>query len=102
MSSVAINNAPVPIVATNFRRIGKNTLVGSADLHVSKWRFTFYGALWHRKGDQEWISLPAREWTGQDGKRVFAALGKFSSQGDARHFSEAAVEAIKLIAGEQR
>jgi protein gp37 len=89
-----------PIIASNWRPIRRNTLIGSADLHVRKWRFTFYGALWHRKGEREWISLPAREWTGADGKRVFSALSKFSSHGDARRFSETAIEAIKRIAGE--
>ena len=57
--------------------------------------------LWHRKGDQEWVSLPARQWIGTDGKPVFTALGKFSSHGDARRFSEAAIEAIWLTAGGQ-
>jgi hypothetical protein len=84
-------NAPPLIVATNFRRSGKGTLV-----YVTKWRFHFYGTLWHRKGDQEWISLAAREWTGPDGKRVFSVLGKF----DTHRFSEAAIAAIRRIAGD--
>jgi hypothetical protein len=89
-----------PIVASNWKPINKNTLVGSADIYVTRWRFRFYGVLWHRKGDQEWISLPAKEWTGADGKRVFTALGKFENHGDQRRFSEAAIVAIKQIAGE--
>lgn len=97
--SAAAAYAP-PIIASNWRPIRRNSLIGSADLYVRKWRFTFYGALWHRKGEREWISLPAREWTGTDGKRVFSALGKFSRHGDARRFSEPAIEAIKRIAGE--
>ena len=52
----------------------------------------------HRKGEHDWIALPAREWTDAEGKRVFTVLGKFSSHGDARRFSEAAIAAIKLIA----
>ena len=87
------------IVASNFKPIGKKTLVGSADLFVSKWRFTFVGCLWHRNGEFEWISLPAKEWTGPDGKKIYTALGKFSSHDDTRRFSEAAIAAIKLIAG---
>ena len=85
------------IVASNFKPIGKKTLVGSADLFVSKWHFTFFGCLWHRKGELEWISLPAKEWTGPDGKKIYTALGKFSSHDDTRRFSEAAIAAIKLI-----
>jgi hypothetical protein len=86
------------IVASNFKTIGKGTLVGSADLFVTKWRFTFFGCLWHRKGEQEWISLPAKEWTNLDGKKIYTALGRFSSHDDTRRFSEAAIAAIKLIA----
>jgi hypothetical protein len=89
-----------PIVASNYRPIGKGTLVGSANLYVTKWRFHFYGVLLHRKGDSEWIAFPAREWTAQDGKRVFSALGKFETHGDARRFSEMAIAAIRRVAGD--
>ena len=87
------------IVASNFKPIGKRTLVGSADLFVSKWHFTIFGCLSHRKGEFEWISLPAKEWIGPDGKKIYTALGKFSSHDDTRRLSEAAIAAIKLIAG---
>jgi len=91
------NAALPPIEARNFRRIGRGTLVGSADLYVRKWRFWFYGALWHRKGDREWISFPAREWVDRDGERNFFALGKFETHGDAVRFSAAAIAAIKQL-----
>jgi len=91
--------APPPIVASNWRPVGKNTLVGAADLTVTKWRFTFRGCLWHRKGEREWISFPAKEWTDKDGNRKFSSLGEFVSHGDARRFSELAIAAIKQIAG---
>jgi hypothetical protein len=91
--------APPPIVATTYRPIGKGTLIGSVDLYVTKWRYQFYGALWHRKGEREWVSFPAREWTDPNGERKFSPLGKFRNHGDARRFSEAAIAAIRLIAG---
>jgi hypothetical protein len=99
-SNMNIPSTPLPsIVASNYKAIGKNTLIGSADLYVTKWRFHFYGALWHRKGEREWISLPAREWTDKDGKRAFSALGQFENHGDQARFNEAAIAAIRLIAG---
>jgi hypothetical protein len=101
MSAPDTDGAPAPpIVASNWRTIGKGTLVGSADLTVSKWRFRFRECLWHRKGNDEWISFPRREWTDQDGKRKFADLGEFVNHGDKRRFSEAAIAAIRLIAGD--
>jgi hypothetical protein len=46
------------------------------------------------------ISLPAREWTDAEGRRVFTAPGKFNSHPDACRFSEATIAAIKKIAGD--
>jgi hypothetical protein len=92
------NTALPSIIAYNFKPIHKGTLIGSADLLVTKRRFNFYGALWHRKGDREWIFLLAREWARADCKHGFSALGKFSTPGDARRFSTLAIEAIKRIA----
>jgi hypothetical protein len=88
------------IVASNYKPIGKKTLVGSADIYVTQWRFWFYGVLWHRKGELEWISLPAREWTDKGGKRAFSALGKFDNHGDQIRFNQSAVAAIKRIIGD--
>ena len=53
------------IVAANFKRLDKNTLIGSADLTVVRWKLTFRGCLWFRKGSKEWINFPGREWTRQ-------------------------------------
>jgi hypothetical protein len=89
-----------PIIASNYRPIGKGTLVGSVDLYVTKWRFHFYGALWHKEGKSQWISFPARQWHDDSGKTHYVALGKFDAHDDARRFSEAAIAAIRLIAGD--
>jgi len=91
-------NVPPPIIASNYRSIGKNTSVGRADLTVTKWRFTFKGCLWHREGEREWVNFPSREWTDQDGNRRFSNLGEFVNDGDARRFQEAALAAIRQIA----
>ena len=32
-----------PIIASNWRPIGKGTLVGTADLYIVKWRTDFFG-----------------------------------------------------------
>src|SRR5215472_11591852 len=91
--------SPSPSIFTsNYCPIDESTLVQSADLYAPKRCFTFYGALWHRKGDQEWLAYSAHEWTDNDGNRQFTAQGRFSSHGDQRRFSEAAIAAIKLAA----
>jgi hypothetical protein len=88
------------IVATNLKLINKNTLVGSVDLTVTKWRFTFRGCLWHRKGESEWIAFPAKEWTNQDGNRKFTNLCEFINHGDQRRFKEMALAAIRELAAQ--
>jgi hypothetical protein len=75
------------IVATNLKLINKNTLVVTVDLTVTKWRFTFRDCLWHRKGNDEWVAFPAKEWTDRDAKRKFANLCEFINHGDARRFN---------------
>jgi hypothetical protein len=91
--------APPAIVARNWKAIGKNTLVGSADVIIVKWHLVFKSVCWHRKGDREWIGLPAREWTDRDGKRQFADVIGFINHGTARGFREAALAAIREFAG---
>jgi len=79
--------------------IGKNTLICSFDLTVTKWRFVFHGCMLHRKGSREWIAFPAREWIDREGNRKFAALGDFVNNRDARLFRKAALEAVHRLVG---
>jgi hypothetical protein len=88
------------ITASNLKSINKGSVVCVADITVTKWRFTFCGCLYCRKGDREWISLPSKEWTDKQGKRRFTPLGEFRNNGDAARFSEAAIAAIKAAAGD--
>lgn len=85
------------LVASNLRRIGKNTLVGTVDLEVPAWRIRFKGCLWHRKGGKEWIAFPSREWL-RDGQRHFADLVQFTDRTVHDRFQEAALAAVHAIA----
>lgn len=81
------------IVASNLRRIGKNTLIGSVDLEIPAWRLRFKGCLWHRKGDKEWIAFPAKEWL-KDGERRFNDIIEFSDRSIHDRFQAAALAAV--------
>jgi hypothetical protein len=90
--------APLAIVASNYRPIGKNTLVASVDLTIRKWGFVFRGCLWHRRGEHEWINFPAKELIDQAGTRKFSNLGEFINHEDARQFQGAALAAVHELA----
>jgi hypothetical protein len=93
---------PLPsIVASNFKRIDKNTLIASADLYVTKWRLTIYGVLWFRKGEKEWVGFPSKEWTDATGAKKYFPFAKFESRDDQDRFNEMAIAAIRQIAGDQ-
>jgi hypothetical protein len=90
---------PPPIIASNLKRIGKNTLIGTVDLTVPRWRITFRSCLWHRRGDKEWIAFGAREWTDRSGSRQFADLIQFTDRNVHDRFQTAALDAVHAIAG---
>jgi hypothetical protein len=94
----AAPDIPPPAVANNCRPIGKGKLLGAADITVTKWRFVFYGCLYHRKGEREWISFPGKEWIDKDGHRKFSNLCEFINHGDAKRFREVALEAVQALA----
>ena len=76
--------APAAIIARNWKAINKSTIVGSADVIVVRWHLLLKGCRWHRKGDKEWLGLPAREWPDKDGNRQFADVIGFVNHGTAR------------------
>lgn len=82
------------IVASNLRRLNRNTLQGTVDLEVTAWRIKFCGCLWHRRDGREWIAFPGREWTGQDGRRQFANLIDWTDDTWRKRFQQAALDAI--------
>jgi len=88
------------IVASNFRRIDKNTLVGSADLTVPRWNMRFRGCLWHKRGAKEWVAFAVREWLDRDGSKQYAVLVEFTDRDTHDRFQQAALAAIHRVAGE--
>jgi hypothetical protein len=86
------------VVASNFRPIGKNTLIGSCDLTIPAWKARWKGCLWHRRGDKEWIAFGAREWTDRNGTKQYADLFEFTDRVVHDRFQRAALDAVHAIA----
>src|SRR6516164_5243362 len=64
-----------PIVARNIKLLGQGTKVATANLWVRKWRWTWHGALLHRRGDSQWVQLDNRAWLDGHRNLRFAPLG---------------------------
>lgn len=82
------------IVASNLRRLDKNTLLGSVDLEVLGWRLMFKGCLWHSKNGKEWVNFAAKEYTDQNGVRKYQDIIAFTDRSVHERFQAAALEAI--------
>jgi hypothetical protein len=85
------------VIASNLKRIGKQTLVGYVDIEVPGWRIRFKGCLWHQKGDKEWLAFPSREWL-KDGRRQFADLVEITDRSVRDRFQRAALDAVHQLA----
>lgn len=88
------------IVASNYKRLDRNTLIDSADLTLTRWKITFRGCLWFRKGDRQWVNFPGREWIDRNGVTQYAELLLFIDRATHDRFQQAALAAIHAIAGE--
>jgi hypothetical protein len=88
------------LIASNLRRIDKNTLIGVVDLEVPAWRLKFKGCLWHRKRDKEWLHFPGREWIDRQGNQQFADLVELTDRDIRDRFQSAALRAgLELAEG---
>jgi hypothetical protein len=87
-----------------FRAFKKNTLLGFADLELTRVGLILRDCTLHEKNGKRWIGFPAKSFTGQDGESKWTPLIEFAEgAGEARkQFQQQALEAIHAVAGEER
>lgn len=85
------------LVISNYKEIGKGSLVGTCDILVARWRLVLRGCLHFEKNGKGWVSLPTKEFTLADGTRKFTPMAEFRDSADSRRFSLAALEAIETL-----
>jgi hypothetical protein len=85
------------ITASNLKPISKGTLKGTVDIGVPKWRIVIRGCCWHEKNGKQWVSFPAREWIGPDGRKNFANIIEFSDRDIRDRFQAAALAAVQQL-----
>jgi hypothetical protein len=88
------------ITALDLRRIDKGSVIGTCTLWLPDLNLRIYECLWGRRGENrsEWLMLPRRQWTANDGSVHYARLLKWGDDSTARTFEKAALEAVHRVA----
>jgi len=72
----------------------KNTLLGFIDICLPT-GMEIYGCTYHKKGNQEWVNLPQKEYTDPDGNKKYMSIVRFNDRSLSDAFSR---DVIQLIA----
>jgi hypothetical protein len=91
------------IIAADLRRINRGAVLGAITLWLPEMDLRIYEVLWGRRGPDgpEWVRLPGRQWTSDDGATRYSKILAWGSERSERAFAEAALAAIhQLAAGE--
>jgi hypothetical protein len=91
------------IKCVKFRPFSKNTLRGFADLELTRIGLILRDCTLHEKNGKQWISFPAKSFTGQDGETKWQPLVEFAEGADEarKQFMRAALDAIHAVIGEE-
>ena len=94
-----------PVVCLSFKSFERNTLQGFCDLRLRGSGMTIWGCTVHKRGDREWIGLPAKPLLDQDrtllldeeGKIKYLACVTFEDRDVGERFSIAACKAVAVF-----
>jgi hypothetical protein len=92
-------SAEPAIIAANLRKIDKpgSALRGTCSLYLKGCHQHIHDVLWGEGNGREWVRLPDREWTGQDGKSHRSKIITWENDTVARRFEAAAIDAIHAL-----
>jgi hypothetical protein len=90
------------ITCKSYTPIGKNSLIGKADIYVAEMRLTIHGVLILKSNGRMWVSLPSPAMLDKDGVALRDDRGKvkysFCFEFDTREvrdaFSRAVIDAV--------
>jgi hypothetical protein len=89
----------IKVLATDLKRIDKNGVRASFTCYLPAVDMHIRECLWGEKtGGREWVSLPSRSWTGNDGETHYVRLVTFGSFKTDRVFQKAALAAVHELA----
>lgn len=87
--------------ATRFHAINKGVLVGFFDLTCPAWGVVINDCKLFRKGDREWVGLPAVGYKNRDGKMIWKNIVEIPDKDAQTRFQEAALRAIHQTLDQQ-
>lgn len=82
------------IKVLNFKKMQKNTLQGFVDISFPETGMEIYGCTFHKKGQQEWIGLPQKEYTDGEGQKKYVSIVRYNDRGLSDAFSRDVIQAI--------
>lgn len=89
------------ITASDFKPRSKNTLMGFVTLTLPS-GLMIHGCTIHRKNESRWVSLPAREYTKEDGTRSWVPVIEFATDDARKRFQAEAIKAVEPLLGERQ
>jgi hypothetical protein len=86
------------VLATDLKRIDKNGVRASFTCYFPDLDLRIRECLWGaRTGGQEWVALPSRSCTSDDGETRYTKLASFGSARTDRRFQEVALAAVREL-----
>jgi hypothetical protein len=84
------------IEALDFHHHARGTLVGFADLALGNSGLRVHDCPVHRKGEHWWVNLPARPYTGKDGKQHWQPMLEFGDEDSRARFQTGVLAALRF------
>jgi hypothetical protein len=97
------------IVASNFRRLERNTLKGFVTLSLEPSGLIIHDCTVHEKQGKAWIGMPAKPQINGDGtartdtasgKQLYRSVLEFKDRAARKRFQQVALEAVRAVVGE--
>jgi hypothetical protein len=97
------------IIASNFRRLERNTLKGFVTLALEPSGLIIHDCTVHEKGGKAWIGLPAKpqinrggaaRTDARSGKQLYSPVLEFKDRTARERFQQVALEAVRALIGE--
>jgi hypothetical protein len=97
-ASTSTESQAPAVVALDLKRIDKGAVYGSVTLWLPAIRLRIFEVLWgHRANGEEWVRLPSRSWTAEDGATHYTKLLSWGDDVTERRFRKAALAAIRRL-----
>ncbi len=81
------------IQITAWKPVVRNTLISFFSVTLPS-GLPIHSVAVHAKGENRWLGMPAREWTGQDGTKQYAKLIAFADRAAANPFRDQVLAAL--------